>query len=90
MTHMRARVSAAALAVLTAAFLVVPITGAEASIASCRSNQYQNSSGNCVNRPSSPPSGASAKCRDGSYSYSQHRPGTCSGHGGVATWLGLA
>lgn len=33
------------------------------------------------------PAGASAKCRDGSYSFSQHRRGTCSHHGGVGTWL---
>jgi hypothetical protein len=35
----------------------------------------------------SPPSGATARCRDGSYSFSQHRSGTCSHHGGVAVWL---
>jgi phosphatidylserine/phosphatidylglycerophosphate/cardiolipin synthase-like enzyme len=33
------------------------------------------------------PAGATAQCRDGTYSYSQHRSGTCSDHGGVATWL---
>ena len=33
------------------------------------------------------PAGASAKCRDGSYSFSQHRRGTCSHHGGVGMWL---
>jgi|GEM_PF-830645 len=33
------------------------------------------------------PSGASAVCRDGTYSYSAHRRGTCSHHGGVARWL---
>jgi hypothetical protein len=33
------------------------------------------------------PTGASAVCRDGSLSYSAHRSGTCSGHGGVRTWL---
>lgn len=33
------------------------------------------------------PAGASAKCRDGSYSFSQHRRGTCSHHGGVSIWL---
>lgn len=27
-----------------------------------------------------------AKCRDGTYSYSQNRSGTCSHHGGVAIW----
>ncbi len=34
-----------------------------------------------------PPAGASAQCRDGSYSFSQTRRGTCSWHGGVARWL---
>lgn len=33
------------------------------------------------------PSGATALCRDGIYSYSQHHQGTCSHHGGVAQWL---
>jgi len=33
------------------------------------------------------PAGASAKCRDGTYSFSQHRRGTCSHHGGVGAWL---
>lgn len=35
----------------------------------------------------SAPAGASAVCRDGTYSYSQNRRGTCSHHGGVAQWL---
>ncbi|HSW97695.1 MAG TPA: DUF3761 domain-containing protein [Candidatus Saccharimonadales bacterium] len=30
--------------------------------------------------------GASALCSDGSCSYSAHRQGTCSHHGGVAIW----
>jgi hypothetical protein len=33
------------------------------------------------------PPGGTAVCRDGTYSFSQHRSGTCSRHGGVATWL---
>jgi len=34
------------------------------------------------------PSGtATARCKDGTYSYSLHRQGTCSWHGGVAYWL---
>jgi 5-methylcytosine-specific restriction endonuclease McrA len=36
---------------------------------------------------SSPPPGATALCRDGTYSFSRHRSGTCSYHGGVARWL---
>lgn len=48
---------------------------------------YQNSSGNYVPSPGSNPDGATARCNDGTYSYSQHRQGTCSHHGGVAEWL---
>jgi hypothetical protein len=48
---------------------------------------YKNVSGNCVHRPSSDPAGATARCSDGTYSYSQHASGTCSHHGGVATWI---
>lgn len=48
---------------------------------------YTNVDGNHINSPSSNPEGATAQCVDGSYSYSQHRSGTCSHHGGVAVWL---
>ena len=57
---------------------------------SCGPDTYVNSDGNCVHRPVSaaaPPPGATAKCNDGTYSMSQHRSGTCSGHGGVAAFL---
>jgi hypothetical protein len=33
------------------------------------------------------PPGSTARCRDGTYSSSQHHQGTCSHHGGVAMWL---
>jgi hypothetical protein len=33
------------------------------------------------------PTGATAKCKDGTYSKSQQHSGTCSNHGGVAEWL---
>ncbi|MSQ21739.1 MAG: DUF3761 domain-containing protein [Dehalococcoidia bacterium] len=36
--------------------------------------------------PASSHTGATVRCRDGTYSYSQHRSGTCSHHGGVAQW----
>jgi hypothetical protein len=36
---------------------------------------------------STAPSGASAQCRDGTYSFSSSHRGACSHHGGVATWL---
>lgn len=54
-------------------------------------NYYTNVNGNTVHSPAysengSIPSGASAKCKDGTYSFSQNRRGTCSGHGGVNIW----
>lgn len=52
-----------------------------------QTNTYTNVDGNVIESPSDNQSGATAKCRDGSYSHSQHRSGTCSGHGGVAEWL---
>jgi len=33
------------------------------------------------------PSGGSAKCKDGTTVTYKKRQGTCSGHGGVATWM---
>lgn len=33
------------------------------------------------------PADASAQCRDKTYSFSAHRSGTCSHHGGVGAWL---
>jgi len=38
------------------------------------------------NTNSAGPNGATAKCRDGTMSFSAHRSGTCSRHGGVAQW----
>lgn len=56
----------------------------------CTNGTYVNSAGNTVCRPeaaTTAPSGATAKCVDGTYSFSQSRRGTCSSHGGVAEWL---
>lgn len=53
-------------------------------------NSYINSDGNSIHSPAysnTVPLGATAKCRDGTYSFSQHRSGTCSGHGGVEQWF---
>jgi hypothetical protein len=58
---------------------------------SCPNGTYVNSAGNEVcspyQSPSGPPAGATARCSDGTYSFSQSRSGTCSSHGGVAQWL---
>ena len=53
---------------------------------------YRNSAGVIVHSPArsksgAAPAGASARCQDGTYSFSQHRSGTCSHHGGVNSWL---
>jgi hypothetical protein len=67
-------------------FLAAPVEARGA----CSTSYYVNVRGKCVHRPvrsSSIPVGASARCRDGTYSFSQSRRGTCSWHGGVAAWL---
>jgi len=51
---------------------------------------YTNSSGQTVKSPehsNTVPSDATAKCADGTYSFSKHHRGTCSHHGGVSQWL---
>jgi hypothetical protein len=56
----------------------------------CKSGYYKNVSGHCVKRPrksASVPAGATARCRDATYSFSEHASGTCSHHGGVAVWI---
>ena len=57
----------------------------------CEDNgTYRNKDAQKVRRPencSAPPNGATARCRDGTYSFSRHRSGTCSRHGGVVQWL---
>ena len=58
--------------------------------AECPNGTYENSAGNIVCKPyESPtqPAGATARCEDGTYSFSESRSGTCSHHGGVAVWL---
>jgi uncharacterized protein YgiM (DUF1202 family) len=53
-------------------------------------NYYRNSKGEKVQSPTyykTAPAGATAECRDGTYSFSRNRRGTCSHHGGVKRWL---
>lgn len=62
----------------------VPITATQTP------SYYTNSDGNKIQSPTysnTVPIGATAQCRDGTYSFSLHRSGTCSHHGGVARWL---
>lgn len=51
---------------------------------------YTNSKGERVQSPTKynkAPAGATALCRDGTYSFSRSRRGACSHHGGVKKWL---
>lgn len=81
---------------VTAVTAAAPATTSAPAAASqpatdCPNGSYINSSGNSVCSPyassGGPPAGATAQCNDGTYSMSQHRQGTCSGHGGVAQFL---
>lgn len=69
--------------------LALPTSAAHAFYV-CGAGSYMNSRGHCVPRPvraASAPVGATAQCRDGTYSFSRSRRGTCSHHGGVRRWL---
>jgi len=84
------KISALVAVLFALAMFLAPTNTALAALPSCKSGFYQNSAGRCVHSPmqsQSVPSGATAICRDGSYSFSQSHRGTCSYHGGVSRWL---
>ncbi len=69
-----------------------PSPEGESSPGECPNGTYENSNGNTICDPYTPengeqPAGATAECEDGTYSFSEHRSGTCSDHGGVKRWL---
>jgi uncharacterized protein YraI len=68
------------------------LTAQAPQAATSQGRGYINSQGEWVPSPtrtadSQPPAGATAHCRDGTFSFSRTRRGTCSHHGGVAEWL---
>ena len=65
-----------------AAPATAPTTGAPAAAHSSASKSAPTATPSNTD-----PTGATAKCKDGTYSKSKHRSGTCSSHGGVAEWL---
>ncbi|MEV6594585.1 DUF3761 domain-containing protein [Streptomyces acidicola] len=79
---MLARLKGAVTAAVVAGALLSPVAMAsEAAAATCA----RHTTGVCkANSPH--PRGATAKCKDGTYSYSAHFRGTCSRHGGVKYW----
>lgn len=75
---------------LSVPLLKSPTTSNNTTNSPSNDNYYTNVNGNTVHSPAyynSAPVGASARCGDGTYSFSQNRRGTCSHHGGVADWL---
>ncbi|MFF4653586.1 DUF3761 domain-containing protein [Streptomyces sp. NPDC001380] len=71
-----------------ACLLLAPITATAAYAAPARAaaaHCAHHTTGTCAaNRPH--PRGATAQCKDGTYSYSAHFRGTCSHHRGVRYW----
>ena len=76
-----------------AGYLLEEFLSAQApQVATPQGRRYINSQGEWVPSPTrtadgKPPEGATAHCRDGTFSFSRTRRGTCSHHGGVAEWL---
>jgi len=68
-------------------FLIALLTVAPALSQHRRRARVTGSANATSSGRSNAPEGATARCRDGTYSYSKHRRGTCSHHGGVAEWL---
>jgi Protein of unknown function (DUF3761) len=71
------------------ALIIGAIAGAAATwshVYACPFGTYWARSGHCVERPDWNRHNVTARCRDGSFSHSEHHSGTCSGHHGVARW----
>ena len=86
------RPSHAASAVPVPASAPAPASAAQPVPHLVEDGHYRNVDGAVVHSPAhtdsgAAPAGASAQCRDGTFSFSAHRRGTCSHHGGVARWL---
>ncbi len=64
-----------------------PTPSTDRTRAATTSSSASNATGGSGKPEDNDPTGAVAKCKDGMYSHSAHRSGSCSGHGGVAQWL---
>lgn len=90
---LRGRVVAGVIAAAMGLGFVPGIVPPTTSVLACSAGYYENVDSQCIPVPQQPvpgggvPPGATAVCDDGSYSFSTHRSGTCSGHGGVGQWL---
>lgn len=84
----RAKIDIMKISYLSKLFMVVFTIFASFSVAwgYCnKTGSYINSDGHVVKDPRCAEESAGARylCRDGSYSFSEHRQGACSRHGGV-------
>ena len=67
-----------------------PAAAAAPASSARKSNTAMKASAPTAPAGNTDPTGATAKCKDGTYSKSKNRSGTCSSHGGVDTWLTAA
>jgi hypothetical protein len=82
---------ASLLLVLATLLPAVPVltqdSGQQSSAAIEQSKKGKKKTGGTTQgHKSTAPEGATAKCKDGTYSYAKHHRGACSHHGGVAEW----
>ncbi|AEW93481.1 hypothetical protein SCATT_11100 [Streptantibioticus cattleyicolor NRRL 8057 = DSM 46488] len=82
---MRGGFAKAVAAAAMGAALLVPLAG-QAQAAPARSACAHHTTGTCAPWVKHP-RGATAKCKDGTFSFSAHFSGTCSHHRGVRYWF---
>lgn len=76
-------------AVLGLGSITMPVSAAGISVRTpvANSNKRRAKKPPTDTKAGQTPAGATAECRDGTYSYSENHRGTCSHHGGVKRWL---
>ena len=75
--------------VAPAATGTMPAAATGTAPAAAANNQPHNTTNPnaSAEHPDNNPQGATAQCKDGTYSHATHHQGACSNHGGVAKWL---
>ncbi|GAA1885039.1 hypothetical protein GCM10009753_11550 [Streptantibioticus ferralitis] len=84
--HRARKVKRATAALLVATALLVPAGEAHAATARPAARCAHHTTGVCAPWARHP-RGATAQCKDGTFSYSAHFSGTCSHHRGVRYWF---